>query len=74
VNPRQKHTHKQGMLTDTSICRELPHESNSDWSSHYTAGAVDKNGEWISSVHIHAEEEAKEDKKAEKEKKKKDRK
>jgi hypothetical protein len=43
--------------------RELAHESISDNASHYTAGAVDKNGNWLESVHIDAEEEPKADKK-----------
>jgi hypothetical protein len=57
------------MSIDMDVCRELAHDSSSDWASHFFAGAVDSNGQWISSVHIHAEDEPKEDKKVEKKKK-----
>ena len=55
-------------MTDMAMCRELAHDSSSDWTSHYTAGAVDKNGKWIESVHINAEDEPKEEKKIDKKK------
>jgi hypothetical protein len=57
------------MSTDIEACRELAHDSSSDWTSHYTAGAVDSKGEWLSSVHIHAEDEIKGNEKVDKKKK-----
>lgn len=57
---------------DLNICREMAHDSSSDWTSHYTAGAVDSKGEWLSSIHVHAEDEPKEDKNVETKRKKKD--
>jgi hypothetical protein len=56
--------------TDMKMCREMAHDSSSDWTSHYTAGAVDSKGELLSSIHIHAEDEPREDKKVGKKKKK----
>lgn len=56
------------MLTNMRMCREMAHDSSSDWASHYNAGAVDSKGEWLSSIHIHAEDEPKEDKEVEKKK------
>jgi hypothetical protein len=58
------------MFTDIGS-RELAHTSESDWSSHYTAVAFDKDGKYISSLHVHAidESEGKAEKKTDKQKK-----